>query len=88
VTSIAEANEPNQAKALSREAAADVGVLARGGGLQIIGQFVQGGIAFVFVAIAVRMLGAGPFGLYRQVTQILSIAAQLGLAGFNYAAMR
>jgi O-antigen/teichoic acid export membrane protein len=28
------------------------------------------------------------FGLYRQVLQILTIAAQLGLIGYNYAAMR
>jgi O-antigen/teichoic acid export membrane protein len=73
---------------LSQETAAEVGVLAKGGGLQIIGQFVQGGIAFVFVGIAVRSLGAGRFGLYRQVAQILAIAAQVGLAGFNYSAMR
>ncbi|MDP9224558.1 MAG: oligosaccharide flippase family protein [Actinomycetota bacterium] len=73
---------------LSKEAAADVGVLARGGSLQIIGQFTQGAIAFVFVAIAVRLLGTAQYGVYRQVAQILSIAAQIGLAGFNYAALR
>ncbi|MDQ3876730.1 MAG: oligosaccharide flippase family protein, partial [Actinomycetota bacterium] len=51
-------------------------------------QIVQGVVAFAFVAIAVRTLGTRNYGLFRQVSQMLAIAAQLGIAGFNYSAMR
>jgi O-antigen/teichoic acid export membrane protein len=68
--------------------AADVDIVAKGGAIQTAGQIVQGVVAFLFVAIAVRKLGTGSYGLFRQVSQVLAIAAQLGLAGFNYSAMR
>ena len=73
---------------LDRDRAADVAVVAKGGAVQVAGQVTQGAVAFVFVAIAVRALGTADYGLFRQITQILAIASQLGLAGFNYAAMR
>ena len=41
-----------------------------------------------FTAVASRVLGLAGLGLYRQVSQVLTIASQLGLAGFNYASMR
>lgn len=63
-------------------------VVAKGGAVQVAGQIVQGVVAFGFVAIAVRTLGTAEYGLFRQVMQMLAIAAQLGLAGFNYSAMR
>lgn len=63
-------------------------VVATGGAIQIAGQLIQGIVAFVFVAVVVRLLGTGEYGLFRQVAQILAIAGQLGLAGFNYAALR
>jgi O-antigen/teichoic acid export membrane protein len=62
--------------------------VAKGGAVQIAGQFTQGAVAFLFVALVVRLLGTAEYGLFRQVVQILAIAAQFGLAGFNYAAMR
>ena len=63
-------------------------VVAKGGAVQITGQLMQGGLSFVFVAIAVRILGTADYGLFRQVVQALAIVGQLGLAGFNYSAMR
>jgi O-antigen/teichoic acid export membrane protein len=36
----------------------------------------------------VRALGLAASGIYRQVAQTLTLAGQLGLAGFNFAAMR
>lgn len=66
----------------------DVRVVAKGGAIQITGQFVQGIVAFFFVAVAVRLLGADEYGLFRQVAQILAIAAQIGLVGFQYSALR
>lgn len=66
----------------------DVRVVAKGGAVQIAGQFTQGIVAFGFVAVVVRLLGTGEYGLFRQVAQILAIAAQVGLAGFNYSALR
>jgi O-antigen/teichoic acid export membrane protein len=74
--------------ARSASAAADVRTIARGGAVQIAGQFSQRGLAFLFTAIAVRILGAAGYGVYRQVAQVLAVAGQVGLAGFNYAAMR
>lgn len=73
---------------LSKQAATDVGTVAKGGAVQIVGQITARSAAFFFNAIAFRVLEAAGFGLYRQVAQVLSIAGQLGLAGFNYAAMR
>ncbi len=73
---------------LSREARGDVSTIAKGGAVQVIGQISQRSVAFFFGAVFVRLLGSAGYGLYRQVFQILSNLAQLGLAGFNYASMR
>ena len=83
-----EREDPAGAPGLSGEAAADVRTVARGGAVQIAGQATQNGLSFVFAAVAIRLLDPAGFGLYRQVVQILALAGQLGLAGFNYAAVR
>ncbi|MGH2699179.1 MAG: oligosaccharide flippase family protein [Actinomycetota bacterium] len=62
--------------------------MARGGAVQIVGQVSQRVLGYGFTFIAFRILGRLSFGLYRQVVQILAIGAQLGLIGYNYAAMR
>jgi O-antigen/teichoic acid export membrane protein len=73
---------------ITKEAADDVRVVAKGGAVQVAGQVTQGVLSFIFVAVAVRMLGTDRYGIFRQVVQVLAIAAQLGLAGYNYSAMR
>lgn len=73
---------------LTREAAGDVRMVVRGGAVQIAGQVIQRSLRFLFGAVAARILLPAGFGRYRKVVQILAIAAQIGLAGFNYAAMR
>ncbi|MDQ3646468.1 MAG: flippase [Actinomycetota bacterium] len=73
---------------LSAEAAADVHTVTSGGGVQIAGQLSARGVSMLFTFIAIRVLGNAGYGLYRLVSQVLAIAGQLGLAGFNYAAMR
>lgn len=73
---------------MSKSARSDVATVAKGGAVQIMGQITQRGVAFFFGAVFVRLLGPDGYGLYRKVSQILSNLAQLGLAGFNYAAMR
>jgi O-antigen/teichoic acid export membrane protein len=45
-------------------------------------------LGFAFIALAVRILGAGKYGLYREVTQVLLIAATLAPGGFQFAAVR
>ncbi|MDQ3751290.1 MAG: oligosaccharide flippase family protein [Actinomycetota bacterium] len=84
-----QADDPLDGASLSSEAAADVATVARGGAVQIIGQISQRGLAFLFSVVATRpsFLGIGGFGLYRFVTQVLSIAGIVGLGGFNYASM-
>ena len=72
---------------LSEAAGKDVAALAKGGGIQIAGQFAQRGLTFVFAILAIRILTRGDYGVYRQVAQVLTILSQLGLAGFNYAAV-
>jgi O-antigen/teichoic acid export membrane protein len=79
---------PDTRPQLGKEARSDVSVIAKGGAVQITGQLMQGGLSFVFVAIAVRILGTTDYGLFRQAVQALAIAGQVGLLGFNYSAMR
>lgn len=73
---------------LQGKARGDVATVVKGGAVQIAGQITQRSLSFFFGAVFVRLLGAGGYGLYRQVAQILGNLAQVGLAGFNYAAMR
>ena len=73
---------------LTDQQADDVETVAKGGAVQIAGQLSQRGLAQVFTAVATRILDTAGYGLYRQVAQVLGIASQLSLAGFNYAAMR
>ncbi|MGH2729981.1 MAG: oligosaccharide flippase family protein [Actinomycetota bacterium] len=73
---------------LSKQAAADIETVAKGGAVQIIGQISARSVTFAFTFVAVRVLGRAAYGLYREVAAVLAIAGQLGLAGFNYASMR
>jgi O-antigen/teichoic acid export membrane protein len=73
---------------LTEEAAKDIGVVAKGGAIQIIGQVSQRGLSFLFGAVVTRFLGPPGYGLYRLVVQIISNLSQVGLLGFNYAVMR
>ncbi|MGH2735561.1 MAG: oligosaccharide flippase family protein, partial [Actinomycetota bacterium] len=66
----------------------DVSVVARGGATQIVGQITQRSLGYFFTFVAFRILNPTLYGLYRQVAQVLAVGAQLGLAGYNYAAMR
>ncbi len=68
--------------------ASDIRVVAKGGGVQLLGQFLQKSITFVFVAVVVRILGAADYGLYRQVFEILTVATTLAAGGFPAAAVR
>ncbi len=73
---------------LTEEATEDIGVVAKGGAVQIIGQVSQRGLSFIFGAVVTRFLGPAGYGLYRLVVQIIAILSQVGLLGFNYAVMR
>ncbi|HWL65963.1 MAG TPA: oligosaccharide flippase family protein [Actinomycetota bacterium] len=81
-------DDPLLAEGLTQEAARDVGTVAKGGAIQIVGQMSERGLGFLFHAATLQLLGPGGFGLLRQVEQLLTIAGQLGLTGFNYAVMR
>ncbi|HYN37004.1 MAG TPA: oligosaccharide flippase family protein [Actinomycetota bacterium] len=73
---------------LSPEAAADVRAIAGGGGLQIFGQLIPRGLSLLFTGVAVRILGAAGYGVYRQVSQILTVGGTVGAAGFEYAVVK
>lgn len=81
-------DDPDAGPPLSSERAEDVKTVTKGGAVQIAGQISQRSVLFLFSSLAFRILGKSLYGRYREVTQILAIAAQIGLAGFNYAAMR
>ena len=66
----------------------EIRTVAKGGAIQIFGQVSQRGLSFIFQFIAVAFVGRPAFGVYKQISQVLAIAAQVALAGFNYAAMR
>jgi O-antigen/teichoic acid export membrane protein len=74
--------------ALSETDAKDVRIVAKGGAIQIVGQFTQKAVTFLLVAIAVRMLGTSQYGLYRQVFQVLMILTTIASGGFPPAAVR
>ena len=73
---------------LEPAAAGDVATVAKGGLIQIVGQITHRTLAFFFTVIAARALGPAGFGLYQVIVQLLEFLSQLGLLGFNYAAMR
>jgi O-antigen/teichoic acid export membrane protein len=73
---------------LSKEAAKDLAIVAKGGAIQVVGQILQRSLSFLFASVVVRALGVAASGVYRQVAQTLTLAGQLGLLGFNFAAMR
>jgi O-antigen/teichoic acid export membrane protein len=66
----------------------DATTIAKGASIATSGQLAARVLLFLFVAVAVRRLGEAGFGVYRQVYQVLSIAAMLAPAGFNFAAVR
>ncbi|HEV3485694.1 MAG TPA: oligosaccharide flippase family protein, partial [Vicinamibacterales bacterium] len=73
---------------LTDAAARDVATVAKGGAVQIAGQITQRFLSMLFSILLGRMLGPPGLGMYGQVRQILTVGGQLGLAGYNYAAMR
>lgn len=73
---------------LSRQAARDVAIVAKGGAVQVVGQITQRSLSFFFGAVATRVLGFSGYGLYRLVQQVITNLSQLALLGFNYATMR
>jgi len=73
---------------LSRQAADDVSTVAKGAATQVLGQITARSVLFFFTLAAANLLNASGFGRYRKVGQVLGVAAQLGLAGFNFAALR
>jgi O-antigen/teichoic acid export membrane protein len=80
--------EQSEDRGLTKDQAGDVSTVAKGGAVQVAGQISQRMLSFLFSAIAFRGLGPVNYGLYRIVVQVLTIAGQVGLAGYNYAAMR
>ena len=66
----------------------EIRTVAKGGAVQIFGQVTQRGLSFVFQFVALAFVGTALFGVYKQISQVLAIAAQLAIGGFNYAAMR
>jgi O-antigen/teichoic acid export membrane protein len=75
-------------QAFSEEAGSDVTTVAKGGAVQLTGLITQRTLSLGFIALAVRLLGAAGYGVYRQVYQILQIGSMLAPGGFQWAAVR
>jgi O-antigen/teichoic acid export membrane protein len=75
-------------RSLSAEEAVDARVVAKGGAIQTVGQIANRGLTLLFVAVAVRVLKADGYGLYRQVFQVLTIGTIIASGGFPHAALR
>jgi O-antigen/teichoic acid export membrane protein len=86
--SVENVDETSPVGDLVQESASDVATLAKGGALQVIGRVSSRLLSFAFIPIAVRILGAAKYGLYREVTQVLLVGALLGPGGFQFAAVR
>jgi O-antigen/teichoic acid export membrane protein len=67
---------------------ADARMVAKGGAIQVVGQILNKGLTFLFIAVAVRAIGTAGYGLYREVFQVLTIAATVAAGGFPFAALR
>jgi O-antigen/teichoic acid export membrane protein len=67
---------------------ADARTVAKGGAIQVVGQILNKGLTFLFIALAVRAIGTSGYGLYREVFQVLTIAATVAAGGFPFAALR
>jgi O-antigen/teichoic acid export membrane protein len=81
-------HDERETQPLTKEAAADVRVVAKGGATQLFGQVCNAVFSLLFNAVAVRFLGSAGFGLYKRAFQVLSISGQIGVAGFNMGAGR
>jgi hypothetical protein len=81
-------DRPEETSRLRPAVRSDVPVVAKGRCHTDHRAADAGGLSFLFVAIAVRILGTADYGLFRQAVQVLAIAGQIGLLGFNYSAMR
>ena len=73
---------------LNKGVSKEIRTVAKGGAIQIFGQVSQRGLSFIFQLVAVAFVGRPAYGVYKQISQVLAIAAQIALAGFNYASMR
>ena len=82
------AADPDASAPVLEGAADDVRLVAKGGTLQAFGLVCTKGLGFLFASMAVRILGPDGYGLYRQTSQLLTIAATLSLFGLHLGAMR
>lgn len=80
--------DPLREEGLTGTAARDIGVVAKGGAIQIAGQYSSQLFNFGFFVAVTRIAGPAFYGIYLQVARVLAVASQIGLAGFNYASMR
>lgn len=83
-TSIPDAASRKKAKT----SAADLRAVAKGSLVQFAGKGANRMAGLLFVAIAIRLLGAAGFGLYRQVAQLLMTTSLVATLGFDSALLR
>jgi O-antigen/teichoic acid export membrane protein len=72
----------------NRASAEDIRTVAKGSIIQFLGTGTNRASSVVFVAIAIRLLGAAGFGMYRQIAQLLMTTSTIATLGFDAALLR
>ncbi|MGH7572938.1 MAG: oligosaccharide flippase family protein [Gemmatimonadota bacterium] len=68
--------------------AADLKAVAKGSIIQFVGTGTNRASSLLFLAIAIRLLGAAEFGVYRQIAQLLMMTGMFATLGFDAALLR
>ena len=74
--------------AASTAPAADLRAVAKGSIIQFVGTATNRAAGLLFMAIAIRLLGAAGFGVYRQIAQPLMMTSLIATLGFDGALLR
>lgn len=62
--------------------------IAKGAGITFVGKILGGGIQYLYVIVAARVLGGETFGLYSLALTIISFAGIIGLLGLDNGVIR
>ncbi len=62
--------------------------VARGGGIVFVGRILQKGLGFLLQVLLGRFLGTGVYGLYALGTNVINLAGQVSMLGFQNGVVR
>jgi len=77
-----------ESKGNTNDSSMDLRTVAKGSIIQFVGTGINRGSGLLFTAIAIRLLGAPGFGVYRQIAQLLKTTSMISTMGFDSALLR